>query len=158
MPAITPCLWFDTKLDDVLDYYFSIFPDSSVREQLRYGEEAGDNAGELMYVVFELAGNRLSAINGGGQEFPLSEAVSLEIDCADQAEIDYYWDKLTADGGEEGPCGWCKDKYGLSWQVAPSSLNELFGDPDPARAARAMNAMMQMKKLVIADLEAAANG
>jgi predicted 3-demethylubiquinone-9 3-methyltransferase (glyoxalase superfamily) len=125
-------------------------------EIARYGDAGPGPAGSVMTVRFELAGQNFIALNGGPQ-FTFNEAVSLSVDCASQAEVDAYWAKLTADGGEEGPCGWLKDKFGLSWQINPSILNELLQDPDPARANRVMQAMLQMKKIEIAELERAYN-
>ena len=156
MPKIVPNLWFDTESEEAAAFYTSVFPNSRVVRVTHYTEGAPREAGMVMTVEFELDGQRFVGINGG-PEFKFSEAVSFEIDCDDQAEIDYYWDKLT-DGGSEGPCGWCKDRFGLSWQVVPAGIDELFGDEDPARAERAMKAMFGMKKLDIAELRRAAEG
>jgi predicted 3-demethylubiquinone-9 3-methyltransferase (glyoxalase superfamily) len=143
-------LWFDTQAQEAAEHYCSIFPDARIVSVVSYPEGAHKPAGTPMAVEFELLGQRLIAINGG-PEFTFDEAISLQVVCKDQAEIDYYWDKLT-DGGEEGPCGWCKDRYGLSWQVTPEGLSELFTGEG---AARATQAMFQMKKLDIAALKAA---
>ena len=155
--AITPNLWFDTQALEAAEYYCSIFPDSRVVNVTHYTEAAPGKAGQVLTVDFELQGQRFTALNGG-PEFTFSEAISLMIECADQVEIDRYWAELTSGGGEEGPCGWCKDRYGLSWQVTPAGLDSLFGDDDPERARRAMAAMFKMHKLDIAALKAAAEG
>lgn len=155
MPAITPCLWFDTDGEEAASFYVSLFPNSRITDVSRYGESGPRPAGAALTVAFELDGRPFTALNGGPQ-FSFTEAVSLQIDCADQAEVDRYWTALTADGGEESVCGWLKDKYGLSWQVVPRRLGELLADPDLGRAGRAMEAMLKMKKIVVAELEAAA--
>jgi predicted 3-demethylubiquinone-9 3-methyltransferase (glyoxalase superfamily) len=156
MPTITPNLWFDTQGLEAAEFYVSIFPNSRIENVFHYTEAGPREAGMVMVVDFVLDGQTVTAINGG-PEFTFSEAVSLLVDCADQAEIDYYWEKLT-DGGEEGPCGWLKDRYGLAWQVSPSAeMTALLGDPDKARGQRAMQAMFGMKKLDIAALRAAAD-
>jgi len=156
MPKITPNLWFDTQALEAAEYYVSIFPSSKITNVTHYNEAGPRPAGEVLTVEFVLDGNEFVAINGG-PEFTFDEAVSFEIRCADQAEVDYYWDKLT-DGGEEGPCGWLKDRYGLAWQVVPEGMIEILNGPDPGKAARAMQAMFGMKKLILADLLAAAEG
>jgi predicted 3-demethylubiquinone-9 3-methyltransferase (glyoxalase superfamily) len=153
---IVPNLWFDTEAEEAAEFYCSVFPNSRILHVARYTEAGPREAGTVMTVEFELDGNRFVAINGG-PEFTFSEAVSFLIECADQDEIDAYWAKLT-DGGEEGPCGWLKDRFGLSWQVAPAGMDEIFGDPDPERARRAMEAMFGMRKLDVAALRAAADG
>ena len=153
---ITPNLWFDTQSEEAAAFYTSVFPNSRVVNVTRYTEGAPREAGMVMTVEFELDGQRVVAINGG-PEFTFDEAVSLQINCKDQAEVDYYWEKLT-EGGEEGPCGWLKDKYGLSWQVTPEGIDEIFSDADPARAQRAMQAMLQMRKLDAEALRRAADG
>jgi predicted 3-demethylubiquinone-9 3-methyltransferase (glyoxalase superfamily) len=153
---ITPNLWFDTEAEEAAAFYTSVFNNSRIVNTTHYTEGAPREAGMVMTVEFELDGQRIVAINGGPQ-FKFDEAVSLQINCADQDEVDYYWDKLT-DGGEEGPCGWCKDKFGLSWQVTPAGMDEVFSDPDPERAQRAMQAMLGMRKLDVAALRAAADG
>jgi predicted 3-demethylubiquinone-9 3-methyltransferase (glyoxalase superfamily) len=155
MPTITPNLWFDTQGEEAAEFYVSVFPNSKITNVTHYGEAGPREAGTVMTVDFVLDGRELTAINGG-PEFTFSEAVSFLINCADQEEVDYYWSKL-ADGGEEGPCGWLKDRYGLSWQVCPVALNELINDPDQARAQRVMTAMLGMKKLDVAALQAAAD-
>ena len=156
MPKITPNLWFDTEAEEAADFYVSVFKNSRIVNVTHYTEAGPRPAGEVMTVEFELDGQRFVGINGGPQ-FKFSEATSFEISCEDQEAVDYYWEKLT-DGGEEGPCGWCKDKYGLSWQVVPTGMDELFADPDKSKAERAMRAMFEMKKLDIAQLKAAAEG
>jgi predicted 3-demethylubiquinone-9 3-methyltransferase (glyoxalase superfamily) len=154
---IVPNLWFDTEAEEAAEFYCSVFPDSRIVSVARYTDAGPREAGMVMVVEFELNGHRFVGINGGPQ-FKFDEAVSFQINCEDQAELDYYWDKLTADGGRESQCGWLIDKYGLSWQVTPTGMDELFSDPDPERANRAMTAMLQMTKLDIAALQAAADG
>jgi predicted 3-demethylubiquinone-9 3-methyltransferase (glyoxalase superfamily) len=139
MPRITPNLWFDTESEEAAEFYVSVFPNSTITAVSHYTEAGPRPAGTVLTVDFVLDGQEFTAINGGPQ-FTFDEAVSLLINCADQEEIDYYWDKLGA-GGEEGPCGWLKDKYGLSWQVCPEGMAELMTDPDPGRLTRAMQAM-----------------
>jgi predicted 3-demethylubiquinone-9 3-methyltransferase (glyoxalase superfamily) len=156
MPQITPNLWFDTEAEQAAQFYTSVFPNSRIVAVSHYPESGPRETGMIMTVAFELDGQRFVAINGGSQ-FKFDEAVSFEIDCETQDEIDYFWGKLS-DGGEEGPCGWVKDRYGLSWQVVPTGMDELFADPDPSRADRAMKAMLGMRKLDIAALRHAAEG
>jgi predicted 3-demethylubiquinone-9 3-methyltransferase (glyoxalase superfamily) len=153
---ITPNLWFDTQAEDAANHYVSIFRNSRIVNVTHYTENAPREAGMVMTVEFELDGQRFVGINGG-PEFTFDEAVSFEVSCADQEEIDYFWERLS-DGGEEGPCGWVKDRYGLSWQVVPAGMDELFSDSDRQRASRAMQAMLGMRKLDIAALRAAADG
>jgi predicted 3-demethylubiquinone-9 3-methyltransferase (glyoxalase superfamily) len=152
---ITPNLWFDTEAEEAAEFYVSVFKNSRVTGKTHYTDAGPREAGMVMTVDFELDGQRFTGINGG-PDFKFDEAVSFLINCEGQDEVDYYWDKLT-EGGSEGPCGWVKDKYGLSWQVVPAGMEELFADPDPARAERAMRAMLQMKKLDVAALRDAAN-
>jgi predicted 3-demethylubiquinone-9 3-methyltransferase (glyoxalase superfamily) len=156
MPEITPNLWFDTQAEEAAAFYVSVFPDSRVTALTHYTEAGPRPAGTVMTVEFELDGQRFVGINGG-PEFTFDEAVSFQIDCEDQAEIDRYWDALLAGGGQEGPCGWLKDRFGLSWQVVPKGWDALFTHPDKARAARAMEAMLTMRKIDIAALERAAD-
>ena len=159
MPAIVPNLWFDTEAEQAAQFYTSLFPHSRIVSVARYPEgapEPAGPAGTVMTVEFELDGQRFVGINGGPQ-FTFSEAVSFQIDCRDQDEGDRYWDALT-DGGEEGQCGWLKDRFGLSWQVVPQGMDAIFADPDQARAQRAMQAMFGMRKLDLAALQAAADG
>ena len=153
MPNITSCLWFDTEGEDAANFYVSVFPNSRIVNVSRYGEAGPRPAGSVMTVDFELDGHSFMALNGG-PEFTFNEAVSFVIDCADQDEVDYYWTKLS-EGGEEGPCGWLKDRFGLSWQVVPAALGELASDPDPAKSQAVIKAMLGMRKLVVADLQAA---
>jgi predicted 3-demethylubiquinone-9 3-methyltransferase (glyoxalase superfamily) len=149
-------LWFDTQAEEAAQFYCSVFPNSRVVSVARYPEGAPGPAGEVMTVEWELDGQRLVGINGGPQ-FTFSEAVSLAVMCRDQDEIDHYWERLS-DGGEEGPCGWLKDRYGVSWQVVPEGMDDVFSDPDPSRAQRAMQAMLGMRKIDLAALQAAADG
>ena len=153
---IVPNLWFDNQAEEAANFYISLFGDGEIYDVLRYGDEGMGTPGTVMAFGFRLGDQHFAAINGG-PEFKFTEAVSFAIECADQAEVDYFWEALTKDGGEPGPCGWCKDKYGLSWQVIPKRLNELVQDPDPERASRAMKAMLQMGKIDVAALEAAAD-
>jgi predicted 3-demethylubiquinone-9 3-methyltransferase (glyoxalase superfamily) len=149
-------LWFDTEAEEAARFYTSVFKHSRVLSLTHYTEAGPRTAGMVMTVEFELDGQRFVAINGG-PEFKFDEAVSFQITCETQAEVDYYWERLS-DGGEEGQCGWLKDGYGLSWQVVPTGMEQLFADPDPERAARAMQAMLGMRKLDIAALRSAADG
>ena len=156
MQKITTWLWFDTEAEEAAGFYASVFPNSRIVAVARYTEAGPRPAGMVMTVEFELDGQRFVGINGGDQ-FTFSEAVSFQITCEDQAEIDYYWERLS-DGGSEGPCGWLRDRYGLSWQVVPTGMEELFADPDQSRAQRAMEAMLGMTKLDVAALRDAADG
>jgi predicted 3-demethylubiquinone-9 3-methyltransferase (glyoxalase superfamily) len=153
--TITPSLWFDTAAEDAARFYTSVFKDSRMVKVARFGEGAPRPAGMVMSVEFELDGQRFNAINGG-PEFTFDEAVSFRINCEDQDDVDYYWERLT-EGGEEGRCGWLKDRFGLSWQVVPASLEQVLADPDPERSGRAMQAMLQMRKLDIVALSSAAD-
>jgi predicted 3-demethylubiquinone-9 3-methyltransferase (glyoxalase superfamily) len=155
MPKLTPWLWFDTEGEDAALFYTSIFPNSRVTSVSHYGSAGPRPEGSVMTVSFELDGQRIVALNGGPAH-KLTEAFSLMVECADQDEVDSYWSKLT-EGGEEGPCGWLKDRFGVSWQIVPAALQRLLGDPDPDRAQRAMKAMLGMKKIVIEELERAAD-
>jgi predicted 3-demethylubiquinone-9 3-methyltransferase (glyoxalase superfamily) len=155
--TIVPNLWFDTQAEEAAQFYCSVFPGSRVLGTTRYTEAGPGEPGSVMTVEFELGGQRFVGINGGPQ-FPFTEAVSFQVDCDDQAEVDRYWDALLEGGGEEVQCGWLKDRYGLAWQVVPKGMDELFADPDPARAERAMRAMLEMKKLDLAAMKAAADG
>jgi predicted 3-demethylubiquinone-9 3-methyltransferase (glyoxalase superfamily) len=156
MPDITPWLWFDTEGQEAAEYYTSIFPNSKITEVMRYGEAGPRAAGSVMTVTFELDGKPFAALNGG-PEFTFNEAVSFAIDCADQAEVDYYWERL-GDGGQHLPCGWLKDRYGVAWQVVPRRLEELIRDSDPELSQRVMAAMLQMGKIEVDKLEEAAAG
>jgi predicted 3-demethylubiquinone-9 3-methyltransferase (glyoxalase superfamily) len=162
LQKITPNLWFDDQAEQAAEFYTSLFPDSEITRINRYGEAGfeihGRPAGSAMTVDFRIAGMRFVGLNGGPL-FPFTEAVSFVIDCADQAEVDFYWDRLT-EGGDPAAqqCGWLKDKFGVSWQVVPEALGKLMSSPDPAVAERVMTAFLPMKKLIIADLEKAARG
>jgi len=153
---ITPNLWFDTEAEEAAEFYVSVFKDSRVVSKSHYSEAGPREAGMVMTVDFELDGQRFTGINGG-PDFKFDEAVSFLISCEDQDELDYYWEKLS-EGGSESQCGWLKDRYGLSWQVVPPGMEELFNDPDPERARRAMEAMLKMSKLDVAELRRAADG
>jgi len=154
MGIINPFLWFDDQALEAAEFYTSVFPDSRITKVTHYGEAGPGEAGSVMTVEFELDGDRFVALNGG-PHFQFNEAISLEIDCASQEEVDHYWSVL-AEGGEEGPCGWVKDRFGLSWQVVPVRLSELLADPDPAVSQGAMRAMLDMRKIDIATIEEAA--
>jgi predicted 3-demethylubiquinone-9 3-methyltransferase (glyoxalase superfamily) len=156
MDRITPCLWFDTEAEEAAQFYTSVFPNSRIVRVTHYGAAGPRPEGMVMEVELELDGRSVLALNGGPQ-FRFTEAISLQADCKDQAEVDRLWETLS-DGGEEGPCGWLKDRYGVSWQVVPSILYELIADPDAERAQRAIAAMLQMRKIVIDELEHAADG
>ena len=156
MPRITPFLWFDTQAEEAANYYVSIFQNSKIVKISRYGEAGPGPKGSVMTVEFQLDGQNFIALNGGPL-FKFTEAISLVVNCATQEEVDYFWERLSA-GGQEVQCGWLKDKYGLSWQVVPTVLGKLMSDPDPQKAGRAMQAMLQMKKIVIADLQRAYDG
>ncbi len=156
MPRITPNLWFDNESEEAAAFYVSVFPNSKITAVCRYPEGAPRPAGTVLTVDFELDGQEYTAINGGPQ-FPFTEAISLLVNCADQSEIDYYWDALSA-GGEEGQCGWLKDRYGVSWQVVPPGMVEILNGSDQGRAQRAMQAMFGMQKIEVAALQAAADG
>jgi predicted 3-demethylubiquinone-9 3-methyltransferase (glyoxalase superfamily) len=157
MPDITPCLWFDTQGEDAANLYTSIFPNSRIVEVSHYGEAGPREAGTVLTVEFELDGKPFTALNGG-PEFTFDEAISFQISCKDQTEVDHYSDRLTADGGEQGPCGWVKDRFGVSWQVVPVDVLACLNGPDPAGAHRATKAMLGMKKLDIAAIQAAYDG
>jgi predicted 3-demethylubiquinone-9 3-methyltransferase (glyoxalase superfamily) len=156
MPKITPFLWFDDQAEEATLFYTSIFKNSKVGAVSRYGKEGPGEPGSVMTASFSLDGQAFMALNGG-PEYKFTEAVSFYVNCRDQAEVDTLWEKLS-EGGEPGPCGWLKDKFGLSWQIIPETLTRLLQDPDPLKAGRVMNAMLQMKKIVIADLETAYAG
>jgi predicted 3-demethylubiquinone-9 3-methyltransferase (glyoxalase superfamily) len=156
-PRIVPNLWFDTEAEEAAKFYVSVFKNSRLVSHTRYTEGAPREAGTVMTVEFELDGQHFVGINGGPQ-FTFDEAISFQITCKDQDEVDYYWEKLTSGGGLEGPCGWLKDRFGVSWQVVPTGMDVMLSDPDPARSQRAMEAMLKMRKLDIAELERAAAG
>jgi predicted 3-demethylubiquinone-9 3-methyltransferase (glyoxalase superfamily) len=158
---ITPCLWYDDQAEQAAEFYCSVFQNSAITHISRYPEAGQDihkkPPGSVMVVAFELDGQPFTALNGG-PIFKFDEAVSFQIMCETQDEIDYYWSRLTGGGGQEGPCGWLKDQFGLSWQVVPSAIPKMMSDPDRAKSARVMNAFMKMKKLDLASLERAYAG
>ncbi|MEU3980710.1 VOC family protein [Streptomyces sp. NPDC026672] len=155
--GFTTCLWFDGKAEEAAHFYVSVFKNSGVGRVTRYTDAGPGPAGTVVTVEFTANGQRFVALNGG-PEFTFSEAISFQVLCDDQAEVDHYWTALTEGGGETGPCGWLKDRYGVSWQVVPRRLIELTGDPDTAKAARVTSAMLSMGRLDIAGLERAATG
>ncbi|HEU4672830.1 MAG TPA: VOC family protein [Candidatus Limnocylindrales bacterium] len=158
MRPIAPCLWFNGQAEEAATFYTSIFPDSHVDVVARSSAETPSGPkGMVLTVDFRINGQRFVGINGG-PDFTFSEAISFVVDCADQTEVDRYWEALTADGGEPGPCGWLKDRFGLSWQIVPARLYELVNGPDPAASERAMKAMLAMGKLDVAALERAYAG
>lgn len=158
MPGLAPCLWFDREAEAAADFYCAVFPNSKVTEVARYPEGfPGDRAGQVLTVAFELDGKPFTGLNGG-PDFTFSEAISFQIDVETQAELDRYWNALLAGGGQESMCGWLKDRFGVSWQVVPTQLAKLMASPDREAAGRVAHAMMQMVKLDIAKLEAAAEG
>jgi predicted 3-demethylubiquinone-9 3-methyltransferase (glyoxalase superfamily) len=157
MPTITPFLWFDHNAEAAMDFYCEIFPDAKVGDVMRYGEGAPFPPGTVITARFEIAGQEIMVLNGGPQ-FHFDEAFSFFVSVETQDEIDRYWDALTADGGEPSQCGWLKDKFGLSWQIVPTVLGELLGGPDPEKSGRAMQAMLGMAKLDIAELQRAYDG
>lgn len=157
MQKITPFLWFDGNAEEAVDFYCSVFKDAKRGETVRVGKAGPGPEGSVLTASFELFGQKFAVLNGGPQ-FKFNEAVSFVINCESQEEVDHYWDKLTANGGQPSQCGWLKDKFGLSWQVTPAILPKMLGDKDPAKAARAMQAMMKMAKLDIAVLEEAYEG
>ena len=152
---ITPYLWFDTEGEEAASFYTSIFPNSKITDVSHYGPDTPRPEGTVMTVAFELDGQEFVALNGG-PEFKFNEAISFQVDCADQDEVDMYWNKLS-EGGEEGPCGWLKDRFGVSWQIVPTRLFELLSDPDREKSQRAMQAMLKMGKIEIDELERAAS-
>jgi predicted 3-demethylubiquinone-9 3-methyltransferase (glyoxalase superfamily) len=156
MYKIAPCVWFNGEAEEAAKFYVSIFPDSEMGAISHYGDGAPFPAGTALMVEFSLSGQRFQALNGGPQFAP-SEAVSLSIACKNAAEVDHYWNALTADGGQEWRCGWLKDRFGVSWQVVPDGLGALISDPDAGRSQRALQAMMGMKKLDLAAMRAAAD-
>jgi predicted 3-demethylubiquinone-9 3-methyltransferase (glyoxalase superfamily) len=163
MQKITPFLWFDDQAEEAAKFYTSIFKDSKVGKILRYSEEtakisqSGRPPGSVLTIEFEIEGQKFTALNGGPQ-FKFNESVSFVVNCETQEEVDYFWEKLTADGGEESACGWLKDKFGLSWQITPMVLIEMLQDKDPEKSERAMKAMLQMQKIDINTLKVAYAG
>jgi predicted 3-demethylubiquinone-9 3-methyltransferase (glyoxalase superfamily) len=156
MTTITPCLWFDGNGLEAVEHYVSVIPDSRITNVSHYGADQPGKEGAVMTVAFELAGRPFTALNGG-PAYKFTEAISLQVSAADQDEVDRYTEQLTADGGEVGPCGWVKDRFGLSWQVVPDALIELIGDPDPVRANAAVQAMLGMMKINIQAVRDAAD-
>jgi predicted 3-demethylubiquinone-9 3-methyltransferase (glyoxalase superfamily) len=154
LAKITPCLWFDTEGEEAAKFYTTVFKNSRILDVAHYGSAGPRPEGTVMAVRFELDGHAFVALNGG-PEFTFDEAISFQIACDSQAEVDEFWTRLS-EGGEEGPCGWLKDRFGVSWQIVPTVLFELLGDPDQAKAQRAMAAMLGMKKIDIAEVERAA--
>jgi predicted 3-demethylubiquinone-9 3-methyltransferase (glyoxalase superfamily) len=154
MQKITPCLWFDTEGEEAANFYTSVFKNSKIVEVVRYGEAGPRQAGMVMTVKFELDGQEFVALNGG-PDFKFNEALSLQVNCETQEEVDELWSALT-EGGQAGPCGWLKDKYGVSWQIVPVVLTELLGDPDSGKSQRVMQAMLTMGKIDIDALKRAA--
>lgn len=158
---LTPCLWFDGQAEDAARFYVSIFENAKLGKVSRYGQEGFDvhhqPEGKVMVAEFTIEGQNFVALNGGPQ-FKFSEAISFQVSCDTQEEIDHYWSRLTADGGQEGSCGWLKDKFGLSWQIIPSTIGSMMTDPDPAKPQRVMKAFMQMRKLDLAELQRAYAG
>jgi predicted 3-demethylubiquinone-9 3-methyltransferase (glyoxalase superfamily) len=157
MGRVSPFLWFDSEAEQAAELYVSLFPNSRITSVSRYGEAGPGPAGSAMTVSFELDGLSVTALNGG-PVYKHSPAFSMSVDCADQAEVDRYWDTLLADGGRPSQCGWLTDRFGLSWQIVPRALPRLLQDPDRAKAQRVMAAMLKMIKLDVATLEAAAAG
>jgi predicted 3-demethylubiquinone-9 3-methyltransferase (glyoxalase superfamily) len=156
MPPITPFLWFDHQAEEAANFYVSIFPNSRILNTARYGDAGPGPKGSVMTIEFELDGRRFIGLNGG-PHYRFSEAVSFSVECQNQKEVDEYWEKLSKDG-EPGPCGWLKDRFGLSWQVNPTILGKLLSDPEPQKSKRVMEAMLKMKKIVIEDLQRAYEG
>ncbi|GAB4586329.1 VOC family protein [Nocardia sp. IFM 10818] len=156
MSGLGICLWFDNEGEEAAKYYTSIFKNSKINSVVPYGDAFPGKAGEVMVVDFEINGQKVTALNGGKMDWAFNGAISLMIDCADQAEVDYYWNALTADGGQEIQCGWLTDKYGVSWQVTPKRYYELADPSNPARADRVNKALESMKKIDLAALERAA--
>ncbi len=153
MQMITPFLWFDNQAEEAAKFYISIFKNSEILSVSRYGEAGPGPQGTVMTVTFELEGQKFTALNGGPQ-YKFTEAISFYVNCQTQAEVDTLWTRLS-EGGEEGPCGWLKDKFGVSWQIVPTVLGELLNDPDPVKSQRVVQAMLQMKKIEIAQLQQA---
>jgi predicted 3-demethylubiquinone-9 3-methyltransferase (glyoxalase superfamily) len=156
MQKIIPCLWFDGKVEEAINFYTSLFKNSKIKNVSRYGEGAPQPAGTILVATFELEGQEFMILNGGPM-FKLTEAISLSVSCETQEEIDFYWEKLSSNGGQESQCGWLKDKFGLSWQIVPTALSKLLQATDRKKASNVMAALMQMQKLDIAKLEQAYN-
>jgi predicted 3-demethylubiquinone-9 3-methyltransferase (glyoxalase superfamily) len=154
MQKITACLWFADNAEEAMDFYTSVFKNSRVVDVARYPEGGPGPAGKVMIATFEIEGQQFQVLNGGAK-FQFSEAISFSVSCETQEEVDYLWDKLTADGGEPGQCAWLKDKFGVSWQIVPTALPRLMSDPDPAKSQAVMQAMLKMSKIDIAGLQRA---
>jgi len=157
MQKITPCLWFNFNAEEAVEHYLGVFKSGRVLRTLRYGDQHPDLQGQVLMIEFELEGQRFQALNGGPQ-FPFTEAISLSVDCSNQAEVDALWHKLIAGGGQPSACGWLRDRFGLSWQIVPQALVSMLNDPDAAKASRAMQAMLKMSRIEIAAIERAFNG
>jgi predicted 3-demethylubiquinone-9 3-methyltransferase (glyoxalase superfamily) len=157
MPKITPFLWFADDLEEAMNYYASIFPNSCIREVSRYDDAGPDGQSRVATASFDLDGQEFMGLNGR-PPIEFTEAISFFVQCKDQAEVDHYWNALTAGGGEESMCGWLKDRFGVSWQIIPDALPKALGDPDPQRARRAMDAMLKMRKIDVAEIERALEG
>jgi predicted 3-demethylubiquinone-9 3-methyltransferase (glyoxalase superfamily) len=155
MAKITPFLWFDNNAEEAVNFYTSVFKNSKIGTVHRYGDRGPGPKGTVMTASFTIDGLEFTALNGG-PVFKFNESISFVVHCKDQAEVDYYWEKLTSDGGKEVECGWLKDKFGLSWQIVPDALFELLGDKDPVKSQKVMQAMLQMKKIDVAKLKQAA--
>jgi len=157
MSKITPFLWFDNQAEEAAKFYTSVFKNSKIGTMARYGDAGPGPKGSVMTASFQIDGHDFVALNGG-PHFKFTEAISFVVNCESQNEVDYYWEKLAANGGQESQCGWLKDKFGLSWQIVPTILSTLLEDKDPKKAQRVMQAMLKMKKIVIADLQKAYDG
>ena len=157
MQKIMPCLWFDDRIEDAVNFYTSVFPNAKITNMSRYGDAMPGQKGKVLTVSFELEGQEFMALNGGPQH-KFSEAISFVVRCETQAEVDHYWNKLLEGGGREDQCAWLKDKFGLSWQIVPNALGRYLSDKDSRKAQRVMEAMLKMKKIVIADLDKAYAG
>jgi predicted 3-demethylubiquinone-9 3-methyltransferase (glyoxalase superfamily) len=160
MATITPFLWFETEAEAAMNFYTSVFKDSSIGTIQRFPDFVPGPAGQVITGTFRLGNQEFMILNGGpnGDQSKFTEAISFFVEVKDQAEVDYYWDALTAEGGTAGPCGWLKDRYGISWQIIPKALGELMGDPDREKADRVTQAMLKMGKIDVAGLQAAYNG
>jgi predicted 3-demethylubiquinone-9 3-methyltransferase (glyoxalase superfamily) len=157
MQKIKPCLWFDDQIEEAVKFYVSVFPRAKITTTSRYNDSGPKGDEKVLVMEFELDGQEFMGLNGG-PIFKFTEAISFFVNCADQKEVDYYWNKLTANGGAESQCGWLKDKFGLSWQIVPEALGRYLADKDGAKAGRVMQAMLKMKKIIVADLDKAAAG
>src|SRR5215207_7127410 len=156
MPKTVICLWFDTEAEQAARFYTSVWPDAALLGPIAYGPQDPQREGQVLTASFRLGDTEFLGLNGGKQDWAFSEAISFQIMCADQAEVDHYWDRLT-EGGEESQCGWLKDRFGVSWQVIPTEMLSLLNDPDPGRARRATQAMLQMRRIDMAEIKRAAD-